>query len=409
MPKLKNILNISKQTLERRIQLVKPGIRPSEQTNNIERSSELPFVSNAPVSIPNHFQPTIDMHFSGYDSEEETLSDFEPDEEDINENTFISFLQNWTLEFNVTRNAVSALLKFLKKNGHSFLPSDSRTLLKTPKTREVLDMNPGQYCHIGLKVALDVFLSTLTIIPDKLVLNFNIDGVPISRSSQSGFWTILVKFLHVQSSIYTIGVYHGYKKPENFSNFLTPFTNELKLLMENYAYKDIPVKIEIGAFICDAPARAACTGSKGHNGYYGCGRCSQNGEFINYRMTFPDFDAPLRTNLSFRNRENEEHHLHTTPLESLNLDMVRQFPLEYLHTVCLGAVKKLLKMWVSGDLHSRIQNKNVESISISKLGCDLPGNRTRGKFDFVTIALAFLTFTHFLLDFGIFVFRRDYL
>lgn len=44
-----------------------------------------------------------------------------------------------------------------------------------------------------------------------------------------------------------------------------------------------------------------------------------------------------------RNRENEEYHKGDSPLESLpDLDMIHQFPIDFMHTVCLGVVKRLL-------------------------------------------------------------------
>lgn len=43
-------------------------------------------------------------------------------------------LKQWAIEFGITRRALSALLKILISAGLWYLPSDSRTLLKTPHT-----------------------------------------------------------------------------------------------------------------------------------------------------------------------------------------------------------------------------------------------------------------------------------
>ena len=46
--------------------------------------------------------------------------------------------------------------------------------------------------------------------------------------------------------------------------------------------------------------------------------------------------------------------------------MVNAFPLDYLHVVCLGVMKKLLRMWISGDTSSLMPSIVINKIS-SKL------------------------------------------
>ncbi|EZA50695.1 hypothetical protein X777_10745 [Ooceraea biroi] len=53
-------------------------------------------------------------------------------------------------------------------------------------------------------------------------------------------------------------------------------------------------------------------------------------------MTFPDLKCPLRTDASFKNKTQPEHHRITTILENANIGMVSQLPLDYMHLVCLG-------------------------------------------------------------------------
>lgn len=60
----------------------------------------------------------------------------------------------------------------------------------------------------------------------------------------------------------------------------------------------------------------------------------------------------VRSDSNFRSHttvEGDEHHKRNgeSPfLQLLNFDMVQQFPLDYMHSVCLGVTKKLLTMWV---------------------------------------------------------------
>lgn len=47
------------------------------------------------------------------------------------------------------------------------------------------------YWHYGLEKALRRMLQVAENIPEKVSLNFNIDGIPISKSSSIQFWPIL--------------------------------------------------------------------------------------------------------------------------------------------------------------------------------------------------------------------------
>jgi len=59
----------------------------------------------------------------------------------------------------------------------------------------------------------------------------------------------------------------------------------------------------------------------------------------------------------------EDHQHGDSSLSQLNIGMVSQFPLDYMHLVCLGVMKKLLALWMSGPLHVRIGNNMVQQIS----------------------------------------------
>lgn len=88
-------------------------------------------------------------------------------------------------------------------------------------------------------------------------------------------------------------------------------------------------------------------------------------------MTFPETDAPLRTNETFRTALDQNYHLKKSSLERLNIDLVQQFVLDYLHLVCLGVTKKLIHMWMSGDFAARLQSSDINSISEKLLSISL--------------------------------------
>lgn len=104
----------------------------------------------------------------------------------------IQFLRGWVAEFQIQKNAVNELLKHLKTNGFPNVPCDFRTILQTPKSRDIIEVSPGHYSHVGLKKALDYYVLNSEMEIKKLIVNINIDGVPISKSSSKSFRFILV-------------------------------------------------------------------------------------------------------------------------------------------------------------------------------------------------------------------------
>lgn len=364
MPKYKNIFQLSKRGLKGRYYKYNKHHPYLPSNNLIDPQTE----------TSHYFCENVALF---EDSEEEsTLSELEysSDFDDSAKNSYQienieTFLTKWTFRYNIRRNALNTMIKFLKTNGFPTLPADSRTLLKTPKTRTVIQIAPGHYIHIGVKNSLHKFLSKFqNNFPQVLLLDINIDGVKISKSSSSGFWVILLKPYIVgnnfNDSIYVVGLYHGYKDPDNFSELISPFVEELKEISEgNFIFKEKPIHVKMRAFICDAPARCHILGTKSHSAYFGCGKCTQEGYYYKDRMTFPEQNAPLRTNESFRNKTDEYYHTVTSPIERLDVDLVRQVPLEYLHTVLIGAVKKMIKIWSSGKHSSRLPTRDIYNIS----------------------------------------------
>lgn len=58
-----------------------------------------------------------------------------------------------------------------------------------------------------------------------------------------------------------------------------------------------------------------------------------------------------------------EHHTGDSILEKLGIGMVTQIPLDYMHLVCLGVVKRLLQLWIKGPRNIRLSSEDVKSVS----------------------------------------------
>jgi len=219
-------------------------------------------------------------------------------------------LRSWVTECNIALNHTSKLLKILISHNIN-VPSDARTLLKTPRYVNCDEMESGEYCHIGIESSILQCLKVLpneVLVPSELKLNINIDGLPLSKSSGSQLWPILGWFVpHTfeQYSFYpfVIGVYHGHTKPKDVNHFLRKFVNEFNSLQQiGFIWKNENIKIKFNVLICDAPAKAFILCVKGHTGYHGCSKCIQEGEFINC-LTFPELGCALRTDESFKAKQ----------------------------------------------------------------------------------------------------------
>ena len=252
-----------------------------------------------------------------------------------------SDIRSWTIENNVSHTQLTSLLKILRKyEPHTHLPKDSRTLMKTPRTKDTSICAPGEYAHFGFPEDMNylVKLCKVQTVGD-IMFQINIDGIPLTKSSSTQFWPILAYPSNSNTSPLTIGIYCGTKKPDNCNDYLKPFVDEV-----------CERNIRIQLFSCDTPARSYICGIKGHNSFSGCAKCKQFGKTIERRVVFSTKRGTLRTDVDFRENSDEDHHNNFTVLTEIpNLDMVNDFLYEYMHLVCLGVVKKLILLWLRGD------------------------------------------------------------
>ena len=333
---------------------------------------------NADSYIPHDYENDSNKSFDS-DSEtserENDLSDYES-EFDIN-----TSLRDWATSFNISLAAVTALLHILWLAGLS-VPKDSRTLLQTPKSAEIKQIPGGNYYHFGIEngivTSLRKKLNLTNFEIKKLSLNVNIDGLPLFRSSRMQLWPILGTVVELpKADIFIIGLYAGSSKPLCVTTFLNDFIIEMKHLLQNgVRYLDQIYPIVVNAIICDAPARSYIKQIKGHGGYNACERCTEEGTYLNNKMTYPNLHASLRTDDDFVRQKDEDHHLpnRQSPLIELNIGLVSKCPLDYMHLTCLGIVRRIVSLWLEGDLHYRLPARVVNDISVNliKLRSYLP-------------------------------------
>ncbi|XP_068989263.1 uncharacterized protein [Neodiprion pinetum] len=286
-----------------------------------------------------------------------------PTSEDYN---LQSFLAQWAVCNRIPHVAISSLLKKLRQHPcHSHLPSDPRTLLKTPRSTITTDVHPGKYIHLGLARGLNQLLVKYSSeIDTDIELAIGIDGFPISKSSRGSLWPILGSIVGF-NDVFMIGAYYGNEKPGVAGDFMRDFIQEAKDLCENgLSFQDTLYTCSIKFFVCDAPAKSFVLNVKGCTGYSSCTKCTIKGTYANGRICFPELTARERTDTDFRNKTDDDYHAGDCCLEEIpRFDIIKNVPLDYMHLVCLGVVRKLLYLWLFGDLKYRLPHRNVFSIS----------------------------------------------
>ena len=276
-------------------------------------------------------------------------------------------LSQWVNKHSISHAALNDLLHILSPQ-FNCLPRDARTVLGTPREVQLKSLSTGEYYHFGLSKVIEKYIRSNENVPEEMELDFNIDGIPLYKSSNTSFWPILGRIVHNYQKPFVIGIFCGSKKPTP-QEFLSDLISDLNCAITNgLNILNKTVKIKIRAFICDAPARSYLKCIKPHTGYFSCERCIIEGQYYAGRMTFPydKASAPTkkRSDASFAAQEDEEHHLNISPLTQVpDLGLVSDFVLDYMHLICLGVMRRLLLLWTSGKIPIKLPSKGVDELS----------------------------------------------
>ena len=248
------------------------------------------------------------------------------------------------------------LLRDYKDDIPVALSRDPRTILGTPRSVQVQQLNQDgsrQYYHFGIQYSLEVILQDWPeCLPEDVILDMqlSIDGLPVTMSTRASVHPILgrLTYNNFESAVFCIGVYYGkFEKPENSHMLLTPFKDEYLAHREvGYVVHGKRVFVNVTAVICDKVERDLVRQTIGHTGFGTCDRCEVHG-ISGKSVSFPDLNAPLRTDESFTARRHEIHHKKLTPsaFELCGFGMVTKFPLDVMHMVFLGVMKRLISQW----------------------------------------------------------------
>lgn len=306
-------------------------------------------------------------HRSVPEVNEENFSSGLEDVDEMHPASLAMFLQEWATKHNIAHNAIDDLLKELKNHGHPELPSTARTLLQTPRSVKTVTKSGMECVHFNLRESLSRQLQhyprDITEGITTLEISFNIDGLPIFKSSKAHLWPILCAIHLNPVRVFPVTLTLGPSKPSNL-DFVEDAIKDIQELLDNGLEGK---QIKIKCVVCDAPARAMVKKIKQFSGYYGCDKCTQRGMWVSGRVTYPEVEnLTLHTNEMYRTemaRRQKDEAISMSPFVRLPLDMVNKFPIDYMHQACLGVTKKIITEWMSGERNVRMYAGQINQVS----------------------------------------------
>lgn len=325
--KIENNSQISNFFVERTAQTFEPD---SIETENFLYCNEISQTANIDIDSNN-------LILSKLNKEQSNLVT----SNDLNTTDYIGkMIREHAIKFNLNRTSVSSLLKGLKKI-YPLLPSDYRSLLKTPRKTIVKIISGGEYVHFSLINTFKLVCKNMTQ-NKELEVSFFVDGVAFfSDCCKKSFWVVLCRY---DGKIYPVGIFNGSNQPKSFNELLIDVVNDIKELSAGFWVEDKFFTLKVKNFCADSPAKAHITYTAHTNAYRSCPYCYIDGYF-DKRMIFDTTGHQKRTNDEFINQLDSKHHRGKSILETeLNLNMIDQFPGDVLHIVYLGVFKKQLRL-----------------------------------------------------------------
>ncbi|XP_065080789.1 uncharacterized protein LOC135703464 [Ochlerotatus camptorhynchus] len=285
----------------------------------------------------------------------ETTHQEDSDENNCQVVNLATFLRNWSMQYNISQQALKPLLHKMN-NYDRTLPECPRRLLRTPRINPtIIDIEGGQYWHQGLENCLRMCFPELTE-PLLVEININIDGLPLFKNGTNQVWPILFSihgFFSLKPMI--IGIFYGKSKPKKV---------EEPLLTYGINVNGVELMVKLRAIICDSPARAFVKGVVNFNSLHGCMKCCTIGQHSTLLRTniFPQTFAAKRTDAAFRSGLYDKHYqiyklengkLKRTPVVSpllqLLIDIVEDVIVaDSLHLLHLGIMTRLILAYKDG-------------------------------------------------------------
>lgn len=353
-----------------------------DQEENLDESEEIIEERNFDEEEI-HLEEASEDEYDLYTDSSETYSDDDDDDfgfhrveedEGISENVPIEIEQLRELGTKMTQTNLDELLKILRVRLLPTLPKSAKTFLRTADAKygifPMQDMKGGmgEFVYFSIKKSLEDIVNP-EIHEEKIIeLQISVDSVSLKNSSCDEFWVTSGK-IHFDPDVYPvfpISIYCGTCKPNSSDDYMENFINEFNELLTRGVYvKEHLFIIKLKCLICDTPARAFLKDTLGHTGLEACERCEVVGEKVDRTTVFPSTDAIERTDESFRNFHQPNHHHGSSPLSRITppINMIFIFILDFMHLFCIGIMKKLIEYWLHGNNNVRLDVRARQELS----------------------------------------------
>ena len=145
--------------------------------------------------------------------------------------------------------------------------------------------------------------------------------------------------------------------------FLKTFVNEAMHFVKNgFIYNDKNYHAWLHGLVCKTPVKASAMKVKGHVGYSSCTKCTVEGQYNHRRICFPGEDA-IRTDQEFFQQTDEDYHSGVSILTEIpNFGLVDNTPLDYMHVVLLGVMRKLMVLWLDKPSSVKLPSAKVKIV-----------------------------------------------
>ncbi|KAK3918505.1 Replicase polyprotein 1ab [Frankliniella fusca] len=256
------------------------------------------------------------------DGDDDGDGDGEDDDDSDAEDDLRTKLAKWSIDYGITLQATKALLDILRDQ-HPELPLTAETLRQATKKRlAVKVLANGEYVHIGFGRLFDCI--DISKLENRTIeVDLNLDGFPIFNSTGTECWPTLGRCVSSGATVpIVIGIYYGQGKPQPLADFLQDLIHDVRTLTANgVVIRNRHFQFFIRYFLLDAPARSYIKCCMGNGSHHGCEKCEQEGYNIN--------------NYTF--------------------GLVSQIPLEPMHLVEQGAIKRFFSFVLSrGNVNVRM-------------------------------------------------------
>lgn len=133
--------------------------------------------------------------------------------------------------------------------------------MATPRRVQIKTTGEGEFYYFGLKEKINSFIiscenhKAIEKVQNLVILlDFNIDGLPLYKSKNRSFWPILCRcsIQHlIKGSPFPVAIYYGSKKPP-LEEYLQKFVNEmLEIQSHDFILNENTVPVKINSFCCD--------------------------------------------------------------------------------------------------------------------------------------------------------------